>query len=71
MVNFTIAEKFYNTYVEFNYLYAKDFNDKEKIIIETACNILHQHLKDNDYELTEEETDIIGYATLIQEEKGE
>ena len=71
VVNFTIAERFYNTYTELTYIDTDKLTDDEEKTIDEAINIIYRHLKDEDYSLSEIETDIIGYATLIQEEKGE
>ena len=53
------------------YIDTDNLTDDEEKTVKESINILFRHLKEEDYELSEVENDIIGYAKLIQEEKGE
>lgn len=71
MVNFTTAERFYNTYKELDYLDLDNLTRSERLTVVFAKYTLYLSLKYNDYDLGYHETKLLEEALLIQEEKGE
>ena len=60
-------ERFYLTYCELSYIDVELITEEEQEIVENAMNIIDEHLSTSEFNLTEEEEDIISQATLVQE----